>query len=144
MKRRPSSGLTLFWKILVIAWIDYFFVAVIYGAYKQMAGTAAYSGSQLADFLVFGLLSSAFMFIMLGSIKSVYIDGGGLFVSNYLKEIYIPFTDVRYVNDPDFTSHRRITIELKQTSLFGERITFVPPFFAAKSTTRELRELLNR
>lgn len=144
MKRRLSSGLTLFWKIFVITWIGYFFVAVIYGAYKQLAGTATYSGSQVAGFLVFGLLSSAFMFFMLGSIKSVCIDGGGLFVSNYLKEIYIPFTDVRYVNDPDLTSHRRITIELKQTSPFGERITFVPPFFAAKSVARELQELIEQ
>ena len=144
MKRRLSSGLTFFWKIFVNAWIGYFFVAVIYGAYKQMAGTATYSGSQVAGFLVFGLLSCAFMFFMLGSIKSVYTDGGGLFVSNYLKEIYIPFSDVRYVNDPDLTSHRRITIDLKQTSAFGERIIFVPPFFAAKSVTRELRELTNQ
>lgn len=61
---------------------------------------------------------------------------GVLGVSNYLKEISIPLTDISEVTALDFKqllekawlNYHPVTVHLKRSSAFGNRITFMPEF----------------
>jgi len=80
---------------------------------------------------------------MLAPLKRIYIDNDFLYVSNYLREIKIPLSEVRNVDEPDFSSHRRVLIWLHSPTEFGNKIVFMPPLFRAKETVERLRQRLN-
>ncbi len=98
-----------------------------------------FSGGKLVVFIIFGLASSIFVHIIAGSLKRVVIKGDTLLISNYLKEISIPLSQVRYVDGPDWSSLRRITLVLREPSEFGEEIVFAPDVLDAGEVARELK-----
>ena len=101
--------------------------------------------STFADFnpliLLFPILGGAFAFWMLGGLKSVYLKDDCLLVSNYLKEIEIPLSNVENVSKPENSSHQRIMLYLREPSEFGGRIVFMPPLFRVHEVADELRDL---
>ena len=143
VKRRLSTTLTLFWRVFAAGWVIYFLLVGVYGMWKWLTvpngSDAPFSGGKLVGFIIFGLASSMFVHLMAGSLKSVFIAGDKLLVSNYLKEIEIPLSQVEYVDGPDWSSLRRITLALREPSEFGEEIIFAPGFFAAGRVGRGLR-----
>ena len=54
------------------------------------------------------------------------IDGTQLYVSNYLEEISIPFSNVIDVTENRWTNFHPVTIHLRNATEFGDRITFMP------------------
>lgn len=106
---------------------------------SQAGAEPPFSGGKLVAFIIFGLASSIFVHIMAGSLKRVVIKGDTLLVSNYLKEIAIPLSQVRYVDGPDWSSLRRITLVLREPSEFGEEIVFAPDVLDAGEVARELK-----
>jgi len=56
----------------------------------------------------------------------VRLDDKNIYVSNYLREISIPVTDIKDVKEVNWVNHRRVTIYLKSNSEFGQAIKFIP------------------
>ncbi len=79
--------------------------------------------------------------------KSVYLNSGVLFVSNYLKTVEIPISEIARVEGSSFWGWQpqTVTIKLKSVSAFGDEIVFVPNggWLDAKSFADELRQVLS-
>jgi len=77
--------------------------------------------------------------------KEVFIDDKYLYVTNFRKEIQIPFEEVKLISENNFLNPRRITIELLSESEFGNKIVFIGQieialFFRPHPTVIELRK----
>lgn len=69
---------------------------------------------------------SVFIFFTTGSIKKVVIEGDFLHVSNFIKADKIPLNHISAVDGSTFLSPRLVWVILKERSIFGKRITFLP------------------
>jgi len=72
------------------------------------------------------VIGSAFILWACAGLKQVRIDERQLFVSNYLRELCIPFSAVREVSQNRWLNIRPITIYFRDTTEFGDRATFMP------------------
>ncbi|RXH18269.1 hypothetical protein EAS54_13105 [Bradyrhizobium guangzhouense] len=72
------------------------------------------------------IVGSAFELRAAGCLKRVLIDERELFVSNYFREICIPFSDVIDVRQNCWVRSRPITIYFGDATEFGDRVTFIP------------------
>ncbi|MBV9958508.1 MAG: hypothetical protein JO360_08810 [Acidobacteria bacterium] len=80
-------------------------------------------------------------------LKAVSVDDKYLYVSNYLKEVSVPLTEVVDVTESMWLSTHPVTVHLRAPCEFGAQIYFMPPFrmFAflkPHPVTEELRELV--
>ncbi len=137
---RMSSMSTFFWKFLFPGvWI----ASLIWGIIQTIWRGVRFSEPIFEAKTIFGLIFfSAISLIairFLGSLKTVTLNGDSLIVSNFFRSIRLPLIDVAFVNDPDMTSHRRISLSLSSRSAFGDQIVFMPPFFAAQTKADLLR-----
>ena len=90
--------------------------------------------------LLLPVFGGAFAFWMLGGLKSVYLKDSSLMISNYLKEIEIPLSNIAHVSKPENSSHQRVAIYLRSPSEFGSKIVFMPPLFMAREIANNLRD----
>jgi hypothetical protein len=79
-------------------------------------------------------------------LKEVSVDDNFLYVSNYLKEIPIPLSEVYDVTENVWVNTHPVTIHLKSPSEFGDKIVFMPKtrafaFFSSHPVVKELKEL---
>ena len=81
---------------------------------------------------LFLLAGFGFSLWMLGRLKSVYLEGDSLRVSNLFRTVLVPLTEVKKIDGPDWTSHRRISVLLKSPTIFGKKIVFMPPILSPK------------
>jgi hypothetical protein len=58
--------------------------------------------------------------------KKVSIDDQNLYVSNYLKEIVIPISQIEKVTENNWFKFQKIEIQLKSATEFGDKILFMP------------------
>ena len=67
---------------------------------------------------------------MFGPVKKVLLDEKNqrLYVSNYRKEISIPFSEIASVSEFIFSDPARITIRLRSPSEFGQKIVFLATY----------------
>lgn len=77
-------------------------------------------------FLAMWLLISAFILWGVARLKRVRLDGDTLLVSNYLREIRVPLTQVVHITQNRWVNGRPITVQCRVETPFGRRITFVP------------------
>ena len=77
-------------------------------------------------FLGMWLVGSSLILWLHVGLKRVCVDGRQLVVSNYLREICIPFAAVRDVSQNRWLNIRPITIYLRYVTVFGDQITFIP------------------
>ena len=82
-------------------------------------------------FLGVWIIGSAFILWGCAGLKRVRVDERQLFVSNYLREISIPFSAVRDVRQNRWLNTRPITIYFRHVTEFGDRATFVPKWHIA-------------
>lgn len=80
--------------------------------------------------------------------KEVSIEGDFLYVSNFLKEIKIPLSEVRKVTEMSLMNPNPVTIHLKNETRFGRKIIFIPTyrmfsFFSSHPIVEELKERAN-
>ena len=61
-----------------------------------------------------------------GRVKRVVVDADGLVVSNFLREIRVPWRDIVEVSGSRWVSTRQITITLNRDLGFGTSIIFMP------------------
>jgi len=79
-------------------------------------------------------------------LKWVSVDGHYLYVSNYLKEISIPLSQVCDVTENRWLNSHPVTIHLRSSSDFGDKIVFMPKvrffaFFSSHPVVNELKGL---
>ena len=61
-----------------------------------------------------------------GRVKKVTVDVNGLMVSNFLREIRVPWRDIVKVSGSRWVSTRQVTITMDRDLGFGTSIIFMP------------------
>lgn len=145
-RERLSSRLTLFYKVILPAWwlgIMGLGTAAMFLA-PGMVRTAELELTRWI--LLSATLFGAVMFHRLTfPLKRVHAGPASLFVSNFRREIEVPFRDVRSVSGSRFINPPLVRIELQRPSELGERIVFTPHFrwyfgFGEHPLVRELQQ----
>jgi hypothetical protein len=77
--------------------------------------------------------------------KEVSVDEEYLYVSNFIKEIAIPLSDIVDVTESRWLNTHPVTIYLKSPSEFGNKIVFMPTIrffgFTSHPVVSELKRL---
>jgi hypothetical protein len=116
-----SSSLTFFYKYLVILiWIGGF------GIGTRAVLLAGPSDPKWVQYMVIWVLFSAFIFFTTGNVKKVFLEKDCLIVSNFLKEIKIPVSEIEAVDGSTYLSPKLVWFRLKSPSPFGRKISFIP------------------
>jgi hypothetical protein len=96
-------------------------------------------------FLFVWVAGSGFTYWSCIRLKEVSVDDDFPYVSNYLKEVSIPLSEIYDVTDNLWINIHPVTIHLKSPSEFGDKIVFMPTvrFFGRGShpVVNELKEL---
>lgn len=89
------------------------------------------------------VVGSAFIYWSCIRLKEVSVDDDFLYVSNYLKEISIPLSNIYDVTENVWINIHPVTIHLSSPSEFGDKIIFMPKtrFFALFSSHPVVKEL---
>lgn len=117
------------------------------GTLMMFLGGSRGGGAPPKWIFLFGwIVGSAFIYWSCIRLKEVSADDNYLYVSNYLKEIPIPLSEVSDVTENVWLNIHPVTIHLKTPSEFGDRFVFMPKvrFFAFLSShpvVDELKEL---
>ncbi len=77
-------------------------------------------------FLAAWVLGSAFILWVNAGLKRVRVDEHQLYVSNYAREIRIPFTEIIDVKQNRWLNSRPVTIYFRHTTDLGDKATFIP------------------
>lgn len=77
-------------------------------------------------FLVVWIVGAALILWTCAGLKRVRADERQLYVSNYLREICIPFSGVRDVSQNRWLNIRPITIYFRNVTEFGDKVVFMP------------------
>jgi hypothetical protein len=100
------------------------------------------------QFVMFTLAGTAAFARFSLPLKRVRMDDQGLYVSNYLREIRVPLTDVQEVTQSGWLSTRPVTVLLWRESEFGRRIMFLPEtswrWWGVNPKVEELRAAVRR
>lgn len=135
MRRTLSTEQTVLYKIVLpIFWA----LLVIVSNEMDFA-----RGPDRVFFLFAWVVGSAFIYWGGIRLKIVSVDNEFLYVSNYLKEIAIPLSNIKDVTQNVFNS-QNVTIHLTAPCEFGKKIVFLPPprFFSFFSQHPVVDELL--
>jgi hypothetical protein len=144
MRRRLSSLQTFLTKVIFPAiWIPLIGI----GTLTMFRGGFQGVGAPPTWIFLFGWIAgSAFIYWNCIRLKEVSTDDDFLYVSNYLKEISIPLSEIYDVTENVWLSIHPVTIHLKSQSEFGDKIVFMPKvrffaFFRSHPVVTELKEL---
>ncbi len=123
MKRELSSKLTFVVKIIMPGlWIFFWGVTIL----VMLIGVDGRTQPPPFNFFIAEIVITAIFYFTIMKYKKVSVDEHFLYVSNYSKEIKIPFSDVKDVTEIRLLRGNPVTIHLKQRSEFGSKITFIP------------------
>jgi hypothetical protein len=141
MKRRLSSLQTILMKFLLPGiWIPLFGTGALTMFFRPVQ-----SPDDPPKWVFLFIWIAGSVFICWGSVrfKEVSVDEEYLYVSNYIKEITIPLTEIRDVTENRWLNTHPVTIHLKSPSEFGDKILFMPTirFFALFSSHPVVSEL---
>jgi hypothetical protein len=96
-------------------------------------------------FLAVWLLGTTFILWANAGLKRVGMDDRQLHVSNYVREILIPFGAITDVRQNRWLNSRPITIHFRDVTRFGEKVTFMPKqriqFWRIDPVVNELKQL---
>ena len=144
MKRRLSSLQTFLLKIVLPAvWIP------LLGFFNLAAfAVGSNDPNAVPKWVLLGIwvASSAVVYWNGVRLKTVSVDDNFLYVSNYLKEISIPLSDIYDVTENFWFNNHPVTIHLRSPSEFGDKIVFIPTarvfaLFSSHPVVNELKEL---
>jgi len=143
MDRTISSSITFLFKyIFPVVWVSGFG----FGALKLLfqpqdvifngVPGAATPADQLFVLVMWGF-GSAFVLWVTVPLKRVCLKANGLSVSNYRREILIPFGAIERVSQNVLFSGRHVTIYFRYETPFGRRIKFIPAGFGKLAFWKE-------
>jgi hypothetical protein len=96
-------------------------------------------------FLAVWLLGTTFILWANAGLKRVRMDERQLHVSNYVREIHIPFSAITDVRQNRWLNPRPITIHFRDVTGFGDKVTFMPKqriqFWRIDPVVNELKQL---
>jgi len=143
MRRNLSSIQTIIMKIFFPGlWTVIFSAAILSVFFGRVHGPESLPRWGYVLFWIGGLV-----FVWWGSVrlKVVSVDNDFLYVSNYLKEIAIPLSDIYDVTENVWLNTHPVTIHLKSPSEFGDKILFMPKtrfsMFSSHPVVKELKQL---
>lgn len=141
MKRTISSAQTFIAKFIAPILFIIVLISLLSDFYKSPKNLI----SLPFPFLIFIFLCIAFSFWFSGKMKKVSIDGQNLYISNYLKEISVPLSDIYDVTEIVWLNGHPVTIHLKNPTELGSKILFMPKirmfaFFSSHPVVSELKE----
>ena len=143
MKRTISSSQTILMKIIFpMLWIPLFGI----GALTALFSPSNDPAFPKLYFLFLWIVGSAFIYWLCARLKKVSVDDRFLYVSNYIKEIAVPLTEIYDVTENVWINIHPVTIHLKFPSEFGDKIRFMPKtrffaWFSSHPIVNELKEL---
>ncbi|NND34742.1 MAG: hypothetical protein HKN76_19300 [Saprospiraceae bacterium] len=125
--RRISSSITLFLKIFLPTFWLVFFGAFTVAVLLSGFGKSPLFGSWIfkGGVLLFYILGATILYFTLMKLKRVERDHDYLYVTNYIKTIRYPFSDIEQISETSLVFIHLGHIKLKAPGLFGRRITFV-------------------
>jgi len=99
-------------------------------------------------FLIAWIALTVIIYYSCAKLKVVKVDDNLIYISNYFKEISVPYSDIEKVHEYIFTAPRVIRIEFKHNTVFGRTIIFVAKgivfFLISHPVVRELREMVQK
>ena len=136
LRYQLSGKLTFFFKFVPLA----VFIFLLLGAVRDWPDEI--TRPFVLKLLFFVVLVGAFGFVAIrvALLKTAYILGDKLVVSNFLNQIEIPLQKIELVDGPDATSWMLVTINLDYESRFGNRLVIVPGPLRAANVANYLRE----
>jgi hypothetical protein len=144
MKRRLSSLQTVLMKIVYpVMWIPIFDFITFRMPFDGPGGR---DSLPKWVYLLGGVAGAAFIYWSCARLKAVSVDDQFLYVSNYLKEVSIPLSEIYDVTENRWINIHPVTIHLKSPSEFGDKIVFMPKsmpfaFFSSHPVVNELKKL---
>ena len=151
MQRELSSSVTVWWKFIFPAiWISGF------GAGTAALWLGAFHGRDNQpppdwmrwQFLLMWLAASVWLIWSSRRLHRVSLREDTLIVSNFFREVSIPFVAISRVRQSYMSRPTTITIHLDDRTTFGHRIAFIPcgpnHYLSEHPTTTELKGILAR
>jgi len=141
-KKRLSMFGTFFFKVMFPAiWIGGFGHGTLLGWQSD--------AEEKYVFLVAWIIGSTIILLATASLKCVKIEDADLVISNYIKTIRVPLSQIHSVSENYFVSPKLVWITFKAPTVFGDKIKFSPVIslrdwfcaFHSHSIVKELREL---
>ncbi len=96
---------------------------------------------QIMGFTGFAALVGLVSFRVCLPLKVVTLTGVSLRIRTMVTSADVPVSEIAFIDGPDATSFKRITVEFNSPSPFGGSITFAAPFFQATNIAGWLRRL---
>lgn len=122
-----SSPLTFFSKyVFPVIWVVILGMAVIAPLANPPGGPPAATDDFTLAFSAAWIAGAVFLFVTCGNIKRVRVEGDKLYISNYLREIAVPLTEIQEVTENRLLNHRPITLHFKTYTGFGRSVRFFP------------------
>jgi hypothetical protein len=139
--RTISSGLTFFMKIIFPAgWIAVFRVGTLLLWIDPDAAI-----EMRWQFLAALIAGSAIILWFCKGLKRIRVDDQALYVSNYRREIRIPLDMIVDVSENRWVNTHPVTVHLRDSTAFGNEITFMPSGlfwpFSSHPIVEELKQL---
>lgn len=146
MQERLSTRLTVFWNIFPIiigGWLAIWILPQWWRVGQFVLGSVPASSAPVPwlPTIFFGGIT-VFLVVLCGSLKRVYLSGSSLIVRDLFRVHMFPLSEIESVEGPDFTSLRRIRINLKNETDIGAQIVFAPKTFSSKSVADRLRRMV--
>ena len=123
-------------------WTKFLFPAIWILAFGYV--TFLWSGGQFVFLVVWMAGTTSILWFYVG-LKRVRMDERHLYVSNYFREIYVPFSAITDVKQNRWINSRPITIYFRDATQFGDKVTFMPKqriqFWSVDPVVNELKQL---
>ena len=129
LTREISSGATFLYKFVIPLIFTSVFGIVAVALFWEASGkalTKVQDPGAKWQFLAGWILFSVFLWWSCARIKRVRVGTDAIYVSNFRKEIRIPFEEITEVTENRLINSRPITIYFRHPTDFGRRIVFMP------------------
>lgn len=146
MKKQLSSKLTILAKIILPGFWLFIIGLITLMAFLNLETKSSSQPPPRFVFLSMFVSGAVIYYFTVSKFMAVAVDESFLYVSNFLKEISIPLSNIRDVTEIIWLKGNPVTIHLRTPSEFGSKITFIPKskgflkFFQSHPVVAELKE----
>jgi expansin (peptidoglycan-binding protein) len=124
-----SSAQTLLMKLVFpTLWISMFGLGTLalWANVLRSHGDQAPPDAMKWSFLAAWIVGTFFILKLCAGLKRIKVDSRHLYISNYLREITVPLTQIENVTENSWINIHPVTIHFRGDTEFGQRVTFMP------------------